>query len=113
MQGLELDWKILGLRPRDDLFDVFSDTSQLDRSARTIRQETSAFDKIHAIPLRRVAGKVLTWPAQRCGNSGAHRIVANTSDYGSAPLARFKQGFYDVTADSDQYVGPISHQSGS
>jgi hypothetical protein len=43
--------------------------------------------------------------------SRAHRIVANTSDNWNATLARFKQGFYDVTADSDQYIRPISHQS--
>jgi hypothetical protein len=59
-----------------------------------------------------LAGKVLTWPGQRYGNASAHRIVADTSDNGNAPFARFKQGFYDVTSDSDQYIGPISHESG-
>src|SRR6266511_3808974 len=61
---------------------------------------------------KRDAGKVLTWPGQRYGNASAHRIVADTSDNGNAPFARFKQGFYDVTSASDQYIGPISHESG-
>ncbi len=66
----------------------------------------------HFIRKKRDPSEVLTWLSKRHGKSRPDRAIANATDEGYATFTCLKQWLDNITADSEQNVGPLRDEFG-